>query len=317
MKEFFSAGALGSKEPVDIIDGEEDVLEAAPIKGEKKLAFDIGDEENVSEAERREVTEKAIKIFHDILSGVKDYAVIASTALYLHGQEDKIEKLQQIIPGDFDAAVFFQAAMDKIVERLSRNKNVIFFNRETKELIVSGNPLQTMPDREAKVLSGSVAVTIGEPGQETIINYPFEFFYKTRVVPDSLRFLTVSKMGFPVLALGTALREQYRLNFKLEGRLDVAVQKVWRFLVENKEDILSSEEKKKMVAKRFELKPSEIDLFFNLLTELDKVKKTKTKDEIHQRIVDLLSGGFKSRAEKRWRTLGLIDEISSYELEDK
>lgn len=297
------------------VDNPTDIRGRALPKGEIKLVFDIEDARNVSVKERTEATELAINIFRQALGGIEDFAVMSSTAMYLSGLEKGIEEISKTIPGDFDGLVFSDQAMSQVVERLNNIFGVVFREFETKKPIFDGNPVRTMPDREAKVLSGTIPVVVGK--QRKVIFYPFEIFQRTRIAPERLKRYVERRAGFPVLSLSEGLREQYRLNFRLEGKIDAAVRPAWDYLEGHREIINSSPELKKITLERLQLTNRELENFYSLLDDLREAKNPQSRAVLTKRLVNLLSGGFKTRAAKRHRSLGVIDEITKLTVGDK
>ncbi|MFH1253179.1 MAG: hypothetical protein V1664_02500 [Candidatus Uhrbacteria bacterium] len=331
-RDFFDP--LGSSEPswtttsdegpsVDAVDVDLEVPAELERRDHLKNVVMQVDDERVSEEEEREVTHRALDIFRRVLAPFRDYAVAASTAMYLQGIITKM-------PGDFDAVVFSEKTFRKIVDSLlEEGKRVSFYelpdplkDLSQKRKIERGSPIRVMPDHAAKVICGEITVLGERDGRATAYRYPFEFFYDTKVMPDRLKKMVKPLSGFRVFTR-EALRDQYFLNFEMESAIDKAVAKVKKYLLEYRteieKEIKSIRAKKdsepaeedfvqaKKILNDFALSLLEVEKFYELLDRISSGElPEKIKAKYNDDITRLLSGGFKTKVEKRRESLDLL-----------
>lgn len=250
------------------------------------------DDERVSSEFGFLATEKAIRLFREILSGLSDYAVMSSTALYLH--DKKAGQRPARPPGDFDAVVFSEKTLQTIIDRLSL-AGAIFRERDRDTVIKKGSPIRVMPDHEAKVVTGYFPMDLaGEGGK-----YKFEFFYNTQVAPqDIIRHRTEKLAGLNVLTK-EGLQFQYQQNLRMEQRIGQAEDEVVDFLLTQRDDLESYEWYRWAVLEELSLSQKELDKFYSLVEEKNKADSLLVKKDLQNQITSLLSGGFTEKVSER------------------
>jgi hypothetical protein len=202
-------------------------LEAAPEADIEKEPEDPSVRfEDLPKEEQERLLPYALAGMRMALSGVKDYAVFASTAMYLNGerlkeQGDEAGEELMTPPGDFDAAVFSEQSLEKIRSVLGNMQDKeashhVEFDHEGKYV--------TIPGEEMKKLAGkfvfNAEVKNGEETEVKPVKYDFEFFYKSRVVsPELAQGRTLERDGLQILNL-EGLQKQYENNLEFEGRIE-------------------------------------------------------------------------------------------------
>lgn len=254
------------------------------------------------------VTEKVIEKFRAILSELSDYAVISSTALYLLNK--KGGKKSERPPGDFDAAVFSEATFKEVIERLVR-AGAVFKELDKATVIENSSPIRAMPDIEAEVVAGYLPVEVD--GQA--IQYDFEFFYKSQVVPQELVGKTVDISGLKVLKV-EALQRQYQENLRIESQVKEGVEKIAVFLNNVREQLQDPEYLKK-VSEALSLSEKEIVEFFVLMDKRSPDDSQETRKSDHDQMVSLLSGGFKEKVFDRLEKIFRLRAMSAIELAEE
>lgn len=182
--------------------------------------------EDLPKDEQEKLLVVALEELRQGIGDVKDYAVFASTAMYLNGERmvasgDPTGKALMAPPGDFDAAVFSEESLRKLRDRLGRMENVEFDN---------GGKFIEIPGEEMKKLAGKLMLEVGEAEEKKRVAYDFEFFYKSRVVsPELANGRTIDAHGLKALNLD-GLQGQYERNLQFEGRIDKAVKEIVDYL---------------------------------------------------------------------------------------
>ena len=268
---------------------------------------------------QKEVTDRALAIFRDVLGPRADYAVMASTAMYLHGREleragDERGKDLDVTPGDFDALVASKDALDDIRTRLSKVPGIEFDN-DGKYGHFLGQPTE--------ILSGTVDIRTETPEGSIVIPYDFEFFHQTRIAGNNAMRDTKQLEGLPVLGF-EGLMTQYKNNLELESRVEAGVEKVAAYLTEpaiaarirgeieagnlspeTEEDLqrldISAEQ-----AGHFYRRQDEIDLIRKNLQEFpqNEALQKNLQDQLAQRAIIL--AGLKTKVAKRELNVGQL-----------
>ncbi len=112
--------------------------------------------------------------------------------------------------------------------------------------------------------------------------YEFEFFYKTRIAPESATKQAITYDGFKILNPDSLLR-QYDMNKTHEGRVDREVRKVVDFLtnpelqafriaVENDQDIPMMSDELAEAIRGLEMKRSEMKHFYQLQNSIERLE---------------------------------------------
>ncbi len=192
-----------------------------------------------------------VKILNQLLEGmreavgpVRDYAVFASTAMYLNGEKlvtngDEGGKELMKPPGDFDAALWKLEDLDTIRNRMRRMPDVIFSNAkkdeagkvmrdEAGEVIYDGKPGEygSLPGQDLKILAGKRMFDVEIDGKPEQVAYDFEFFLNSRMVQqDMARGNTTEAHGLRILNL-EGLQRQYQENLNFELKINSAVQNI-------------------------------------------------------------------------------------------
>jgi hypothetical protein len=189
--------------------------------------------EKLPKDEQEKLLGVALEQMRQAIGPVRDYAVFASTAMYLNGErlvdrgEDGGKELMAP-PGDFDAAVFTEDALNQIRERLSNMPNVEFDN--------NGRYI-SMVGEEARKLAGKIVLELERNNEKHEVEYDFEFFYKTFIVPKELaQGRTIDRRGLKALDL-EALHGQYEKNLNFESAINEGVMQVVQFIESDHEQM--------------------------------------------------------------------------------
>ncbi len=148
----------------------------------------------------------ALNHWREVLADIDDYAVFASTAMYLYGKERDVPNFD-VPPGDLDVVVMSEATLQKVHERLN-NVPGIEWDNEGKTKRFSGE--------DGKVLSGTLRFALTVDGKTRIMRQPFEFYYKSRIADDEALKHRTTLRGIHVLSL-EGLQHQYGNNLRLEA----------------------------------------------------------------------------------------------------
>lgn len=246
--------------------------------------------ETLSVEEQKEASNLALEKLRPIFNSIGDYAIFASTAMYLHGQKmkeagDKRSREFDVPPGDLDLVTTSATAMDRFREQLTNLP-------EAK--LDGGGQYYFLDQGQAKVLSGKIKVWLAS-GKETEVD--FEIFYNTRILPKKTLEKKTKIMGFNVLNL-EGLTEQYLNNLDLEARVDKEVRTIVEFLTANRDYFKKrltawratgeTNGELKKAGEKLEIQPEDFERFFELLESGDQTEMTK-----------FLSGGLKTKIWKR------------------
>ncbi len=199
--------------------------------------------EKLPKEEQYQIIDQLLEGMREAIGPVKEYAVFASTAMYLNGENivkagDKRGRDLMQPPGDFDVAVFKLEDLDAIRERLRSMPDVIFANAKKDrdgqmkrdaegKVVYDGEPgdYGTFPGQDTQILAGQRVFDVELDGKKEKVAYEFEIFLNTRVVPQrAARELAVESHGLRVLDL-EGLKEQYQRNYDYEVKVDEHVNK--------------------------------------------------------------------------------------------
>lgn len=210
---------------------------------EEPLAF-----EKLPEEVQVELLPKMLDGMREAIGQVRDYAVFASTAMYLNGEdivrkghEEGRELLKP--PGDFDAALFKNEDIDEIRDRMRRMPDVIFSNAkkdrdgnimrdDSGEVVYNGKPGEygTIPGQDLKILAGKRVFDVQIDGKPAKVAYDFEFFLRSKMVPrEVVRSSSTESHGLRILNL-EGLQDQYARNLDYETKVDQAVKQLVEYL---------------------------------------------------------------------------------------
>jgi hypothetical protein len=177
--------------------------------------------------EQQKITDRVLDGMRGVLRDIPDYAIFASTAMYLQGKRMRALKdpgageFLKVAPGDLDIAVASRASLDRIRQRMA-NMPGVQFNNEGK--------YKQLPGERNLVLSGSVLVRErNAQGQVHDVKYDFEFFNESRIVTEDAFRKRTQIEGVSVLSL-EGLKSQYLNNLSLETKIDRNVQDKVAFL---------------------------------------------------------------------------------------
>lgn len=247
---------------------------------------------------KEQATEIGLDVLRSRLRDVKDYVVFASTAMYLLGKERGIVELQ-VPPGDFDAAVLKSETLDKIKEKLANVPGVEF------------DPPKNLDYSRTKILSGRIKMQVGSYN----INYPFEFFSDTKIVNQDIFHRQKETGGFNTLTF-EGLAEQYGENYLMELKIAAEVERVLAFLIkpETKQAVKDLSVGKSVegfteILKNLELSIEDLKTFYDLHDRFGGEKDENKKGQIRKEIVSLLTGGQKTKLEKRLKNLRELENI--------
>lgn len=193
-----------------------------------------------------QLLDRLLEDMRKVLRPVEDYAVFASTAMYLNGEKllhagvaDGAMLMKP--PGDFDAALWREADLDRIRERLADLPDVLFakVDRDGKyvrdaegEIIFEDHPgpYGKFPGQDLKILAGKRLYEVDVNGKSETIAYDFEFFLNSRLVQRELaEGNTTEAHGLKILNLD-GLQRQYQGNWDFEARVNADVTKAMQAL---------------------------------------------------------------------------------------
>lgn len=281
-------------------------------KSSKDILHEYGDPSESTE-QRREIFNEAVIFFRRILSGIDDYAIMASAALYLQNQAGGLKPSE--LPNDFDLAFFSEAALKRFVEALAKTGRVVFFGQD-------GNPvsqdrsIHLSSDRKAKRVAGKLLIFFSEaPGKTRPKSFPFEAFLNTRVAPTAeVKNLTRPVSGFRVLSRREGLPIQYGHNLELEKRVKKSLLEVITFLLKYREYLKDNKAELQAALKKFDLSQKDLERFYFLIDEINQTSNPDVRRGFYDEINSLLSGGFKVRISERIAKLEQMKKINSFEI---
>ncbi|MBU1032442.1 MAG: hypothetical protein ABII13_05550 [Patescibacteria group bacterium] len=167
---------------------------------------------------KEKAAETNLEAMRDVFRDIQDYAVFASTAMYLQGKEKQIPELLEKKPGDFDATVFSEESLNKVREKLSNMPGVKFEN--------DGQYIQ-FANEKAKVLRGRIRLGVENDGDLKEVDVPFEIFLDSRIVSKELP--REEAAGLKTLSL-EGLSGQYMNNLNYESRIKRTADSVLELL---------------------------------------------------------------------------------------
>ncbi len=197
------------------------VIHEKPRKKEREI-FESVRYEDLSEPEKKQLTEIGLTIIQGVLDGVQDYTVFASTSLYLHGQKYGIKELAAQAPGDFDCAVESMQTLVRIRSKLSNVPGVEFENN---------GDFFKFPTDEARKLGGVIHVGLRTAEGIKKVPYEFEFFLNSFIIPDKPDEYQENIHGMKMLSL-EGLQKQYQRNLSFEGKVFEETGHVVKFLLQ-------------------------------------------------------------------------------------
>lgn len=247
----------------------------------------------------------------EVLRGIPDYAVFASTAMYLHGKEKGIEEMQ-VLPGDFDGVVPDESTLKRVRERLANVPGVEFKNEG--ELKPIGN--------DSKYLKGDIVVRVDDQD----VRYPFEFFtVSNRIIPKEVFAKQEKIAGLNVLNF-EGLQNQYINNLAFESKVKKSATEVAGFLLNPtvaeklKAEMAELAEEDsapflKRVMEQYQLEPEQVRAFYE---EADRIQERQEDEDavgvdITPSMAKLLSG-YNIKIPKRLKNIGELRQAQRVEL---
>lgn len=285
-------------------------------KQEKGPAGDILDLESpdLAKEEKVRATEVGLEVMRNVFSGLDNYVVMASTALYLHGKS--IEQtsgeerfIDSIPPGDLDVAVFDQGDFNAIMERLQR------IEAHPSVDSVSIKRPEQIPGEDTKKMNGHIILNM--EGKK--YKYSLEFFLNTRgthrLINPQTQKMSQKQEGIRVLNL-EGLQRQYQTNLSIEKRIDAAVEPIREALTTDADVISVIHEgfehwaenktwpesgKFKDLVDHFQITPKDLAIAYGLnkdLREAEGSGNVAASTVIRSQLARVL-GPFKTKVEKR------------------
>ncbi len=255
---------------------------------------------------RMAAADAGIALMRDVLNGIDDCVVFASTALYLQGIQRGITEFQ-VPPGDFDAAVTQEQTLRRIQERISNVPGATFENDgQWKKM-----------GGEAQLLSGQIIMDIQTPHGEKRVAYPFEFFLNTFIADKRVLQYQENLSGLNVLTM-EGLQNQYLNNLNFELRVGVNTETVAKFLlqpqVERQLQRFLDGETDPVVDKilqRLELTSDDVRKFYSIRNEMMS-SLSASGESFEERMSDLaiLLSGFKTKIPKRQKNVEQLQRAS-------
>jgi len=261
--------------------------------------------ESLPHEEQQRVTDRVIDKMRSVLRDIPDYALFASTAMYLNGKRLKALRdpgageLLKVAPGDLDIAVGSMESLKRIRERLS-NVPGVFFDHDGR--------FKQLPSGEAQVLAGSIIV----PTEKGDVKYDFEFFNENKIVPDEVRRNRVQVDGVYTLNL-EGLQKQYLNNLELEGRVDRLTEQRMKALQQHpriRSEIFSgamSEEVATLLAS-MDLAASDAKEFYALQDQIDATEEGPDRQALISRRAIALTG-LKTKLPKRIKSVETVARL--------
>lgn len=261
--------------------------------------------EKLSKDQQFKILDELLAGMRDVVGPVRDYAVFASTAMYLNGEKivaqgDEAGRELMEPPGDFDAAVFELKDLDTIRDRLRRMPDVIFSNAKKHpdtgeimhdadgEVVYQGRPgdYATKPGEDIKILSGQRVFDVEIDGKKEKVAYDFEFFLNSRMVrQEAARGNVIESHGLKILNLD-GLQRQYDENLNFELKIDAQVKGVVDYLKSNapevrqfkaemmavqEDDNVALTEPTMEIMQRLDIPPEDMKKVLEIQAELDYV----------------------------------------------
>lgn len=297
--------------------------------------------EKLPEEVQMELLPKMLDGMREAIGSVRDYAVFASTAMYLNG-EDIVrrghEEGRELMkpPGDFDAALYKNEDIDEIRNRMRRMPDVIFSNAkkdrdgnimrdESGEVIYDGKPGEygTIPGQDLKILAGKRLFDVQIDGKPAKVAYDFEFFLRSKMVPQEVvRSSSTESHGLRILNL-EGLQDQYARNLEYETKVDQAVKQLVEYLHTDdpevkkfKSEIVAVQEEDNValtdrtleILKHLDVGPEEMKRALEIQNELDRIEA-----ETHIPYAKLTKEGVVELYAKAYREAGANDKADEIE----
>ncbi len=258
--------------------------------------------DHLAEELRNEVVRSGMKEFRDILKGIDDYTVFASTSLFLIGDKYNEPELKTA-PGDLDVNVDSKESFYKIHKRLSGHEHVQI---EIPEGNDQESPFLKSALDGAMILRGFI--TLKCDGGET--EYPSEIFQGSSIVPADAEFKT-NISGLNTLTL-EGLKIQYAKNLDIEKRVDRTVREIEEALYSQESDIKESQARMNIVAEELDISVTELMDLFALRAHYVE-REEGTESPIYRKKVEGVLSGLKTKIKKRRENLELLQKMTGIE----
>jgi hypothetical protein len=285
---------------------------------EKKIPEMSVEDDLLSDESKFETTDKSLELMRQVLHEIPDYLVFASTAMYLHGKEKGIEELV-VPPGDLDIAVGSRRSLDRMRERLANVPGIKFDNQ---------GKFQRFPGEDARKLSGEIPIEMKVDGKDTVVNVPFEAFYRSNIVTKDIMRHQEKVRGLNILNL-EGLQRQYLANVLVESKVkqstDKLVDKLTNPFFESTlrkqlDNVTSGKQAEpehwvSELLQQLDLTTEELQEFYQ---EKDKFEKSAIKDpaakaEYDKKITGLLAGR-KAKLPKRIKNIEQLKAAGKIEI---
>lgn len=267
-----------------------------PVETQKRTGLDDENREAAFEFAKKELVERGMEEFRDILQGIDDYSIFASTGLYLIGKKYDVPDLMTT-PGDLDLNVHSKESFIDILKRLSSHPGCHLEQN-------GGQPYTVSTLDKAWIVRGDMDLLID--GQTA--RYPFEVFLNSSLVPSEERFMTKIE-GFKTLTM-EGLQKQYAKNLAVEKRIQEAADEVIMTLIDPEvRNILTGREEGEdyeKIIRKLELKPQDATDFYKLYDEL--VGDADEALDPHQSLT-MQVGAMKTKIVKRLHDLETISRL--------
>ncbi len=283
-----------------------------PQDGQRELRAINIEDESLPEDRRNEIVRKGIDFFRDVFTGIDDYTVFASTAMFLHGEKFDEAELQKS-PGDLDISIDSKQSFREIASRLSDNKSVVF-DAPSDDDMRDGMFFISSLDGAA-ILRGSVM--LDHEGQ--LYEYPFEIFQDSVMVPKENRYRhRISGMN---VLTPEGLKIQYAKNLNLEKRIDASVRELERFFFDSgyRTEVTSIEELMSSHGISIDILTEALDLSEEEIRDVYKLRASFLAGgngmlkEKYAKELERIFGGLKTKIEKRRGDLETLQKLVSIE----
>ena len=245
---------------------------------------------------RRQAFDIGLTKMKEVLRGMNGYAVFAGGAMQIQGIQNEIKNFPEKPPGDLDVAVADTQTLFRIAERLTKHGAHI-----------KGDKITTSTLDGAKILAGHFVIDI--PGIDVPVEYPFEFFANTTLVPNDLIERAENDSGIRTLSLKD-IKAQYSRNLSFETVVKNSTESKLEYI--NRQEFIDLETSALAgdVSKKKELGLilKDIGLSYKELKEVRGMVEAHKKENPdnyidhalkNEEVVGLLSRGLKEKVEKR------------------
>jgi hypothetical protein len=268
--------------------------------------------EDLPDKEHHLAVEQGLNAFRNILKGIDDYTLFASTAMYINGMrlgERGVSLGEEMArpPGDIDMAFSSREALMKFAERVNNVPGAWVAN--------DGRPIR-LQGEDAMKFSGLIPVEYQVNGETKKAEYEFEAFLNSNIVTPDVTRNNVRRMhGFNVLSL-EGLRRQYEKNLRVEGNIDTNVEQISQFLVSDAPEAKAFVEEVQSAQSKSELSDKAREILNHLDVGIDDVKDAiRLQDEIStiskQIEADVRSEELAEKVKEKFENIGMQEVAES------